>query len=542
MSVPGINTSTSPITSPLSSPSTPSTPNAALTSLLSRNSSSNSHTRTLMGGPVPSNPAMPKITEVNDPSTYSHDELLKFYRGEIANIFGFSIQDMQNFSMEVKEKEHKYIQWMWPISAPSGAQPGAKGPVINEEIGAKFQQDPIVVTNARNSLISMLTFYGLQIVGGTISKAANFEEMEANWCPGGPDHNHPRLTRILESLHFFGLVNEAQALFNCLKSLWVEKPERFSDQTLKFWCDKTGNSWDIIQLEAHDILEERQIEFTLDNLITAKKKTHWILADLSVCESSKFGRVMWAIIKLCKCLRSLFYDIDLDASHQRWMEITRKIVGTENPRLRRLTDKWRAAAENFNTIIGPKHQFMTTVKFNNLTLVVKPGDITKEPADVIVNAANERILGGSGVDHAIHKAGGPDIKKDCIAIRAMRKQMNRPEDNFPGESVLTTAGNLPATHVAHTVGPRWRGGNKKEEETLYHAYTNTLDQVAAQDLKTVNFPSISTGVFSFPLNKAAPVMVQALKDYADRNSSVQKVSMVVFEPEQFLAYSMAAKT
>ena len=138
------------------------------------------------------------------------------------------------------------------------------------------------------------------------------------------------------------------------------------------------------------------------------------------------------------------------------------------------------------------------------------GDITQQHADAIVNAANSSLLGGGGVDGAIHRAGGPQILEECRAIR------NRQGGCKTGEAVITTAGKLPATYVIHTVGPVWNGGNHNEETLLRNAYTNSLLLAEAQGLSSVAFPNISTGIYGFPKALAASIAVAAVKRSEER--------------------------
>ncbi|MFD2245722.1 O-acetyl-ADP-ribose deacetylase [Pontibacter ruber] len=165
-------------------------------------------------------------------------------------------------------------------------------------------------------------------------------------------------------------------------------------------------------------------------------------------------------------------------------------------------------------------------------LSVLKGDITKVEVDAIVNAANSSLLGGGGVDGAIHKAGGPAILEECKQIIA--RQGGCPT----GEAVITTAGNLPAKYVIHTVGPVWQGGSKQEEELLANCYYNSLRIAGEKNLQSIAFPNISTGVYGYPKDKAAEVAVAAVKSYLQQHpSSIKEVVFVCFDDENYELYS-----
>jgi O-acetyl-ADP-ribose deacetylase len=153
------------------------------------------------------------------------------------------------------------------------------------------------------------------------------------------------------------------------------------------------------------------------------------------------------------------------------------------------------------------------------------GDITKVPADAIVNAANTSLMGGGGVDGAIHRAGGPEILEDC------RKIVARQGKCATGEAVITTAGKLPAKHVIHTVGPVWNGGSKKEPEKLASCYRNSLRLAVENDCRTIAFPGISTGVYRFPKDLAAQIAVETVIDFIAENKTIEQVIFVCFDPE-----------
>jgi len=161
------------------------------------------------------------------------------------------------------------------------------------------------------------------------------------------------------------------------------------------------------------------------------------------------------------------------------------------------------------------------------------GDITREDVDAIVNAANSSLMGGGGVDGAIHRAGGPQILEECKQIRAKQGQL------APGFAVITGGGNLKARHVIHTVGPVWRGGGSNEEETLASAYRESLQLAAQYDLKTVAFPSVSTGAYGFPLEKAAPIAIATTQKFFETPSSIEEVRFVLFDAFAFNEFQKA---
>lgn len=157
------------------------------------------------------------------------------------------------------------------------------------------------------------------------------------------------------------------------------------------------------------------------------------------------------------------------------------------------------------------------------------GDITTLAVDAIVNAANSSLLGGGGVDGAIHRKGGPAILEECMEIRA--RQGGCPT----GEAVYTTAGNLPAQYVIHTVGPVWNGGHHNESELLQSCYTNSLNIAIELNIQTIAFPNISTGIYKFPKAKAAAIAIQAVKNYP-KLDFLEKVIFVCFDEENYQLY------
>ena len=163
-------------------------------------------------------------------------------------------------------------------------------------------------------------------------------------------------------------------------------------------------------------------------------------------------------------------------------------------------------------------------RFLNGRVVVKVGDITKEDVDAIVNAANGSLMGGGGVDGAIHRAGGPEILRECKEIRATQY----PEGLPTGEAVITTAGRMAAKHVIHTVGPVYGRGGKDKAELLAACYRNSLTLAAQKGLKTIAFPAISTGVYGYPLEEAAQVSSQAIARFLESDPSIKEVRLVFF--------------
>ena len=157
--------------------------------------------------------------------------------------------------------------------------------------------------------------------------------------------------------------------------------------------------------------------------------------------------------------------------------------------------------------------------------VIKQGDITQENVAAIVNAANSSLLGGGGVDGAIHRAGGPEILEACKKIVA--RQGSCPT----GEAVITTAGKLPARYVIHTVGPVWHGGQEDEKSKLANCYRNSLSLAANHDCKTIAFPNISTGVYRFPKKLAAEVSLNAILDFLSESDEISEVKLVCFDEE-----------
>lgn len=156
---------------------------------------------------------------------------------------------------------------------------------------------------------------------------------------------------------------------------------------------------------------------------------------------------------------------------------------------------------------------------------VLSGDITKIKADAIVNAANTSLMGGGGVDGAIHRAGGPEILEAC------RKIVARQGGCKTGEAVVTTAGRLPANYVIHTVGPVWNGGQKKEAETLRACYIHSLERAVEHQCQSIAFPGISTGIYGYPKEEAAAIAVTAVMHFLEQVSTIKNVLFVCFDAE-----------
>lgn len=157
------------------------------------------------------------------------------------------------------------------------------------------------------------------------------------------------------------------------------------------------------------------------------------------------------------------------------------------------------------------------------------GDITKLEVDAIVNAANNTLLGGGGVDGAIHRAAGPELLEEC-------RKLNGCET---GKAKITKGYKLPAKYVIHTVGPIWRGGNANEDELLASCYRNPLQLAVENNIKTIAFPSISTGAYRFPVKRAAQIAVDEIKAFLKNDESIEKVFMVCFDKKTMEAYSEA---
>ncbi len=178
---------------------------------------------------------------------------------------------------------------------------------------------------------------------------------------------------------------------------------------------------------------------------------------------------------------------------------------------------------------------MQQIKETTLELI--QGDITEAEVDAIVNAANSELIGGGGVDGAIRRAGGTEIARACAEIR-------RREGGCPtGQAVITPGGNLPARYVIHTVGPVWEGGNSGEPELLASCYQESLRLAVENGFQSVAFPSISTGIYGYPTEKAAVVALTAVKEFALQGNTVSiTIQFVLFDEATHTCYLDALLT
>ena len=169
------------------------------------------------------------------------------------------------------------------------------------------------------------------------------------------------------------------------------------------------------------------------------------------------------------------------------------------------------------------------IDFEGKRIIIKKGDITLEDTDTIVNAANSSLMGGGGVDGAIHRAGGPKILEECKKIVAEIGRLPT------GKAVITTAGRLKARFVIHTVGPIWQGGRDREEELLRSCYRESLLLVEKHGLKSIAFPSISTGAYRYPIVKASPIALKTVRDTI-KDLKIEEVRFVLFTENDYTIY------
>ncbi|MBI4644465.1 MAG: O-acetyl-ADP-ribose deacetylase [Deltaproteobacteria bacterium] len=171
------------------------------------------------------------------------------------------------------------------------------------------------------------------------------------------------------------------------------------------------------------------------------------------------------------------------------------------------------------------------IQVGRSALELVEGDITRQDTEAIVNAANSSLLGGGGVDGAIHRAGGPKILEECRQLGGCPT----------GEARITTGGNLQARYVIHTVGPIYRDGFHREPELLASCYRESLKLASAKGIKTVAFPSISTGAYGYPLADAARIALKTVKEYLAAHPEIERVRFVLFGKAAFAAYEATLK-
>jgi O-acetyl-ADP-ribose deacetylase len=170
-------------------------------------------------------------------------------------------------------------------------------------------------------------------------------------------------------------------------------------------------------------------------------------------------------------------------------------------------------------------------KINQTKIVLALGDITTETTDALVNAANTRLAGGAGVDGAIHRAGGPAIMEECRKIGGCPT----------GKAVITTGGNLKAKYVIHAVGPVYRGGSKNEANLLQSAYYESLNLALKNNLQSISFPAISTGVYGYPIDEAARLALQTCIEFACENTGIELIRHILFNQHIYKIFSFEFK-
>jgi O-acetyl-ADP-ribose deacetylase (regulator of RNase III) len=171
---------------------------------------------------------------------------------------------------------------------------------------------------------------------------------------------------------------------------------------------------------------------------------------------------------------------------------------------------------------------MTTLN-SKARIEIIQGDITKQKVDAIVNAANTSLLGGGGVDGAIHRAAGPKLLEECRKLHGCKT----------GSAKITGGYHLPAPYVIHTVGPVWHGGNRAEDRLLADCYRNSLELAKEHKLRSVAFPSISTGAYGFPVERAAPIAISEILGHLEENPCPEKIFIVCFDAHTYKVYRSA---
>jgi O-acetyl-ADP-ribose deacetylase (regulator of RNase III) len=176
------------------------------------------------------------------------------------------------------------------------------------------------------------------------------------------------------------------------------------------------------------------------------------------------------------------------------------------------------------------------IKIEKCVLFLIQGDITTQDIDIIVNPANASLMGGGGVDGAIHRRGGPKILEECKKIR----ESDWPQGLPTGKAVITTGGNLKSRFVIHTVGPIWNGGKNEESEFLADAYQNSLKLAISNKLRKIAFPSISTGAFGYPIEEASQVALRTIKKFIEEEDSLDEIRIVLFSSSDKKKYEEVA--